>query len=136
MLQRHRWQGLALAPGCLFAAILLSLAPRAAGAQVELVMFEEQGCSWCRAWHEEIGAIYPKTAESGIAPLRRVDLQAARPDDLQEIKAIHYTPTFVLVDGGREVARLTGYPGEDFFWPLLSQMLDKLPGDRAAPATN
>ncbi len=136
MLRKHlgRWQ--AFASGFTLAVLLLCLAPPAAQAEIELVMFEEQGCSWCRAWHDEIGAIYPKTAESDIAPLRRVDLHDARPDDLRHIKAIHYTPTFVLVDNGREVARLIGYPGEDFFWPLLSQMLEKLPGEQEAPATN
>ena len=136
MLRNHKRQWTALASTCLLVAGLLSLAPAAAKAEVELVMFEEQGCAWCRAWHEEIGVIYPKTDESDVAPLRRVDIHDARPEDLQAIKAIHFTPTFVLIDDGREVARLVGYPGEDFFWPLLAQMLEKLPGEQAAPAMN
>ena len=34
-----------------------------------------------------------------------------------------FTPTFVLVREGRELARIEGYPGEDFFWGLLAAML-------------
>ena len=42
-------------------------------------------------------------------------------------RGVIYTPTFVLIDDGREIARLIGYPGEDFFWPILADHLAKLP---------
>jgi hypothetical protein len=29
----------------------------------------------------------------------------------------------VLVENGAEIGRIEGYPGEDFFWGLLKQML-------------
>ena len=100
--------------------------PRA-GSAAELVMFESASCTWCERWHDEIGAIYPNTSDARCAPLRRVDIGDPRPDDLANIKGVVYTPTFVLVDEGREVARLIGYPGEDFFWPVLADQLAKLP---------
>ena len=100
--------------------------PRVASA-AELMMFESESCTWCQRWHDEIGTIYPKTSDAHCAPLRRVDIGAARPNDLANIKGIVYTPTFVLVDAGREIARLVGYPGEDFFWPILADHLAKLP---------
>jgi len=100
--------------------------PRA-GSAAELVMFESASCTWCERWHDEIGAIYPNTSDARCAPLRRVDIGDPRPDDLANIKRVVYTPTFVLVDEGREVARLVGYPGEDFFWPVLADQLAKLP---------
>jgi len=93
----------------------------------ELVMFESASCTWCQRWHDEIGEIYPKTSDARCAPLRRVDLGDPRPIDLAEIKGVIYTPTFVLIDDGREIARLIGYPGEDFFWPILADHLAKLP---------
>ena len=117
-------------------AILVLYGARPAAATTELVMFEEAGCSWCLAWHEEIGPIYPKTEEAKAAPLRRVDIHDQRPEDLKGLKPVHYTPTFVLMHDGKEVARLLGYPGEDFFWGILAGMLQKLPGGATAPATN
>ena len=95
-------------------------------AAAELVMFEEAGCPWCAAWNRDIAAIYPKTAEGKRAPLRRVDLHAPWPADLPELEPVHYTPTFVLIDNGREIGRILGYPGEDFFWGLLGELIERL----------
>lgn len=86
-------------------------------------MFEEDGCIWCEQWNREIGPIYPKTPEGKLAPLRRVDIRAPLPDGLTLANAPFYTPTFVLVRDGQELARIEGYPGEAFFWGLLGRML-------------
>ena len=90
-------------------------------------MLEEQGCSWCETWDREIGPIYPKTEEARRAPLRRVDIHERLPSDLAFLTKGSYTPTFILVDKGREIGRIRGYPGEDFFWGLLGLLIEKLP---------
>lgn len=87
-------------------------------------MAEEQGCYWCARWDQEIAHIYPKTAEGKTAPLRRYDLHSEAPDATLESR-VRYTPTFILVEDGREVGRIEGYPGEDFFWGLLSIMFER-----------
>ncbi|MCB0059030.1 MAG: thioredoxin [Rhodobiaceae bacterium] len=112
----------------LLALVVLAAAAvvRVPAGAAELVMFEKDGCGWCEEWHRTIAPIYPKTAEGRIAPLRRVDMNSPRPDDLAGISVGPYTPTFVLVDNGKEVGRITGYPGEDFFWGLLAQIVGKL----------
>lgn len=103
-------------------ALCLSSAFSAA-AETVLVMVEEKGCVWCARWNDEIAHIYPKTTEGKAAPLRRMDIHAARPDDLTFSQSLNFTPTFVLMVDGEEVSRIEGYPGEDFFWGLLGQML-------------
>ena len=87
------------------------------------MMAEEPGCIWCARWNSEIGVTYDKTGEGAAAPLRRVDITDPIPDDITLARAVTFTPTFVLLIDGSEVARLEGYPGEDFFWGLLGQML-------------
>lgn len=89
----------------------------------ELVMFGSPHCPWCEAWEGEVGAIYPKTAEGRLAPLRRVDIDRPRPPELAEIDPVVFTPTFVLLVEGREVGRILGYPGEAHFWGLLGALL-------------
>lgn len=95
----------------------------------ELIMVEEPGCAWCAKWESELGEIYPKTAEGQYAPLRKVELSDLKRKDGQETLGVMpatpvvFTPTFLLVEDGKELARLQGYPGEDFFWGLLKQML-------------
>ncbi len=105
---------------------LLVLMTSGGGLAAELVMFETKSCPWCLAWHDEVGGIYHKTAEANAAPLRRVDLDAARPPDLDSVRRVVYTPTFVLMDQGREIGRIAGYPGVDHFWGLLGVLLEKL----------
>ncbi len=94
----------------------------------ELVMFESDFCEWCDAWHAEIGPIYAKTEEGRRAPLRIVDIHGPTPLDLKDVFGVRFTPTFVIMDDdGQEVARINGYPGEDFFWGLLGEAIAKLP---------
>lgn len=102
----------------------------------ELIMLEESGCPWCEQWNEEVGVIYHKTPEGKRAPLRRLDIHDKLPEELKFIAKGGYTPTFVLVDNGREIGRIRGYPGEDFFWGLLGQMLKRLPPAENAAKLN
>ncbi len=92
----------------------------------ELVMFEQAGCAWCEAFNREIAPVYPKTDEGKRAPLRRVDIDRAAPKDLAFIEVERLTPLFVLIDNGREIGRIRGYPGEDHFWGLLGVLLKRL----------
>jgi len=109
----------------LFGAMLMALSPTNARA-AELVMFEQAGCVWCEAFDREIATIYDKTDEGARAPLRRVDIAAALPSDLAFIAVERLTPLFVLVENGREIGRIRGYPGEDHFWGLLGVMIKSL----------
>ena len=102
----------------------LAAIPALAGTvETELVMVEQQGCIYCKLWHDQIGPAYPNTAEGRFAPVRHVDLHTPYPEDLTFEGRLMITPTFVLMVDGREVARIEGYPGEDFFWPMIDRML-------------
>ena len=111
----------------------LVAAPLAAAADTILLMAEEDGCYWCAKWNEEISHIYPKTIEGQTAPLQRYDLHSETPD-VAFVQRVHFTPTFILVEDGAEVGRIEGYPGEDFFWGLLTMMFDRanIPLDNAS----
>lgn len=102
------------------------------GTGMELMMVEEEGCVWCARWHKEIGPIYPKTDEGARAPLRRIDKHTTLPRQIKPARGFFYTPTFVLLVDGEEKGRIEGYPGEDFFWGLLDQLLTSV--DKAVSA--
>ena len=95
----------------------------------ELVMFEQAGCAWCEVFDREIAPIYYKTVEGQRAPLRRVNIDQPVPQDLAFIAVERLAPLFVLVDNGREIGRIRGYPGEDHFWGLLDVLLKKIDRD-------
>lgn len=106
------------------AALLLFAFSFAAPAMAaELVMFRRAGCPYCAAFDRAIGPIYPKTDIGKRLPMRQVDLDRSPDGKVILVSPVRFTPTFVLVEQGRELGRLEGYPGEDFFWDLLERLL-------------
>ena len=102
------------------AILILSALCASAASTFELVMFRRDGCPWCAAWDRELGPIYGKTEIGQRVPI-----------------PVRFTPTFVLLDGDREIGRIEGYPGPDFFWGLLENLVSKsgaAPGERRVPA--
>jgi len=109
----------------LLSCIILSLASTAARA-AELVMFARPGCPYCLAFDREVGTIYGSTDEGRRFPLRRVDIAAALPADLDFVRVERFAPVFVLVDNGREIGRIRGYASEEQFWGSFAVLLDRL----------
>jgi hypothetical protein len=105
--------------------VLPFIAAPATAAELELLMFEQPGCIYCAQWNAEVGPEYPLTDEGKAAPLRRLQLRDPLPDGLTLVSHPVFTPTFVLMQDGVETSRIEGYPGEDFFWPLLGDMIEK-----------
>lgn len=115
-----------------FFAVALLVASSYAEARAALVIFEQAGCAWCETFDREIAPIYGKTEEGACAPLRRVDIARELPADLTFIAVERLTPQFVLIDNGREIGRIRGYPGEDHFWGLLGVLLKRLDNNGTA----
>ena len=111
----------------LFASLLLTGALICAASSVAQALehhqFERAGCPWCQRFDAEIGRIYAATDEGKLAPLRRVDVERPLPADLAGVDPGRFTPTFVLVEDGRELGRIRGYPGQDFFFGMLGAVL-------------
>jgi len=94
---------------------------------VELIIVESDDCPYCERFHAEIGTVYPKTVEGKLAPLRSWQLGTPFPEKFQLKEPVRFTPTFILMDdSNNEVDRLVGYNGDEFFWFLLGEMLNKL----------
>jgi thioredoxin-related protein len=91
--------------------------------ELTLYMVDQAGCAYCIRWEEEVGDAYHLTAEGRVAPLVRVDLHDALPESVSFARRAVFTPTFVLIRDGKELERIEGYPGEDFFYGLLGMML-------------
>ena len=106
--------------------LLAVLAAPSTASAAELMMFRRDGCPYCAAWDRDIGPVYGKTEVGRRAPLRMVDIRRDRPEVVLKRRVI-YTPTFVLVEAGREVGRLEGYTGDHFFWSLLDKLIKQLP---------
>jgi len=105
---------------CVILALVGSSLP---AVSAELVMYRRAGCPYCLAWDREIGPVYPKTDIGKSLLLRQVHIDRG-PDKSVVLKSpVRFTPTFVLVEDGREKARIEGYPGEFFFWGVLEKLM-------------
>jgi hypothetical protein len=110
-------------------ATIFFVLPGFAAAQPEtglrLLMIEQAGCAYCVAFNRDIAPIYEKTAQGDAAPLFHADLRKDMPDGITLASRPFVTPTFILIGpDGVEISRMTGFPGEDFFWPYIAQMID------------
>jgi glutaredoxin len=106
--------------------VLLLLGFAAQADAAELLMYRRAGCPWCAAWDRAIGPVYPNTEMGRQLPLREIDLDKDARPAITLSRPVHYTPTFVLVEEGREVGRIEGYPGEAFFWGFLDKLARSL----------
>ena len=89
-------------------------------------MFERDGCVWCQRWNREIGPVYDKTDEAKVLPLRRIDVDRDKATGVTLESPVRWTPTFVVIDDGREIARIVGYSSDESFWGLLGKLAAKL----------
>ena len=104
---------------CLFVAGLVTNAQAA-----ELVFVERAGCPYCAKWDREVSVAYANSDEGQRAPLRRHALENGQPAGIN--KPVRFTPTFILMDEGREIGRITGYMDDHSFWGLLGPLMAKI----------
>jgi hypothetical protein len=96
-------------------------------------MFDDPNCVWCRRWTAEIGPGYSRSPEGQQAPLRRIQIRDQSKAGVALARPVNATPTFVLVEDGQEVGRIAGYAGRDFFYPMLDELLRKIPEPAPLP---
>lgn len=107
--------------------VALLAAPVTAWADgLRLLMVERTGCYYCIVFKRDVEPIYNRAPEGQIAPLVHYNLRDPLPEGITLASRAFVTPTFILLDAqGQELDRLTGYPGDDFFWPYIAAMIEK-----------
>jgi hypothetical protein len=99
---------------------------------LRLVMIERPGCVYCIVFKRDVAPIYVLSEEGQRAPLVHKDIRAL-PPEMEFVSRPFVTPTFILINAeGKELDRLTGYPGDEFFWPYISAMIARHAPDAVA----
>ncbi len=94
------------------------LDPKALNATRQLIVFEAEDCAYCKQFKAEV--LDGWRSEVGIARTLSVE----PPAGWKLEKALFATPTIVLFENGREVARFTGWQGDQpRFWKWLGFQL-------------
>jgi thioredoxin-related protein len=115
------------------AVATLSLSGLTLARASDLLMFERAGCVWCLRWDTAIAPIYSRTEEAKLLPLRRIDVDRQKAEGIVLAAPVRYTPTFVVVDNGREIGRITGYANDESFWGLLATLAAKIGTPHSEP---
>jgi hypothetical protein len=102
--------------------------PLLAGASIshaaELLFVERAGCPYCAKWDREVSRPYANSDEGKRAPLRRHALENGQPAGIAS--PVRFTPTFILMEDGREIGRIIGYMDDHSFWGLLAPLMAKI----------
>ena len=108
-------------------AVTVSILLLSARAEAAILIFiESKNCQWCTAWEQQVGNIYSKTEIGKLAPLRRININEQWPKELVFVKKAIYTPTFILLDGKKEIGRIFGFTSQYQFWGQLERLISQI----------
>jgi thioredoxin-related protein len=107
----------------LFLTCTVYLSAFTAAQALQLIMVDSRRCQYCREFNREVAPHYNSMATGQMAPLRHVNGARRWPADLANVTPAYGTPTFILVDNGREVGRFAGYANPQIFWRTLDRLM-------------
>ena len=99
-----------------------------ANAETQLLYIFADDCGACNKFQREVGDIYPKTQESDVLPMIKIELDqwrlGASPFNQCAVAEVFGTPTFILLEACVETDRITGYANDELFWLGLTRMFN------------
>jgi len=102
-------------------AVMAAMIPALSFAGTRLIMVTSDHCPFCQAWERDVGVVYAKSPYAPDLPLTRVEIGAPMPSDIVINAPVLGTPTFIVLQDGREIDRQRGYDGAEMFWWWLSE---------------
>lgn len=89
----------------------------------ELIVFETDNCIYCGLFRRDVLPDYLKSKRAAEVPMRFVDVAHMGALEPALSGPLTVVPTVVLMNEGREVARIAGYTGPENFFHMVSHML-------------
>jgi thioredoxin-related protein len=97
---------------------------------LELLMAHNPNCGTCQRFMDEVGAYYHNSEQARTLPLVIINVYK-QPEWFKEayaenrIKPIRGTPTFIIWNGRKELARVVGYYDKDTFYRRLTELFPR-----------
>ena len=97
---------------------------------LELLMAHNPACGICKRFMNEVGAYYHNSEQATTLPLVIINVYK-QPEWFKQayaegrIKPIRGTPTFIIWNGRKELARIIGYHDKDRFYSRLSELFPR-----------
>jgi thioredoxin-related protein len=90
---------------------------------LEILVVEISNCLYCGLFRRDVAPTYKASARGRAVPMRFIDINAPDVDRLALQSPIDSVPTVLVVENGREVGRIAGYVGPEFFFHSLNRIL-------------
>ena len=97
---------------------------------LELLMAHNPACGICKRFMNEVGAYYHNSEQATTLPLVIINVYK-QPEWFKQayaegrIKPIRGTPTFIIWNGRKELARVVGYSTKDNFYRALTELFPR-----------
>ena len=97
---------------------------------LEMLMAHNPKCPTCIRFMDEVGAYYHNSEQATTLPLVIINVYK-QPEWFKQayaegrIKPIRGTPTFIIWNGRKELARIIGYHDKDRFYSRLSELFPR-----------
>lgn len=85
----------------------------------ELIMFSTSLCDHCAVFDQETGKIYKNNSLNKKVPLIKVNIDEYGTGKYHLRQPIEVVPTFIVMDNGKEVARLNGLVDKFLFMSFI-----------------
>lgn len=98
-------------------------APVAHGSNLELVVMEAPGCTYCTLFRRDVLPSYQASERAKDVPIRFVDINDEAASALGLDGPVDVVPTFVVLQNNKEIGRIPGYTGPEFFFHTMNYLL-------------
>jgi thioredoxin-related protein len=94
---------------------------------LELVVMEAPGCTYCELFRRDVLPSYQASERAKDMPIRFLDVNDTTPEALGLESGIDIVPTFVVLKNHKEVGRIPGYMGPEYFFHSINHLVSSAP---------
>ena len=101
--------------------------PAEAPSDLEIVVVEASGCTYCNLFRRDVWPFYESSQRAKTVPMRFVDVNSAAIEELGLLGPIDSVPTALILRQNMEVGRIPGYTGPESFFHAIDHLLATTP---------
>ncbi len=102
-------------------------APLPNASNLELIVMEAPGCTYCDIFRRDVLPSYQASERAKDVPIRFLDINDASPEELGLNSPVDIVPTFVVLKDHKEVGRIPGYVGPEYFFHSINHLISSAP---------
>lgn len=102
-------------------------APPAAATAMQLVVMEAPGCDYCALFRRDVLPSYETSERAKDLPIRFVDINDEEMTAIGLEAPVDIVPTFVVLKNNKEIGRIPGYTGPEYFFHHINYLLTSAP---------